>query len=164
MVVEYEELPVVLDLEDAAADTNLVHADLGTNRSYTWALIPDPDAVDAAFASAAHTVKERYLQQRLIPMAMEPRGVCVIPEPFGGDYTIYSSTQVPHFLKIFMAIVTGIPEHRSGWSRRRSAAVRFQTRHLRRRALCLALAKRLGRPCAGEERSENAPRPCTAAA
>ena len=37
--------------------------------------IPDPAAVDAAFANAAHTVKERYLQQRLIPMAMEPRGV-----------------------------------------------------------------------------------------
>jgi carbon-monoxide dehydrogenase large subunit len=158
VIVDYDEMPVVLDLEEAASDTNLVHADLGTNRTYTWSLVPEPDAVDRAFAEAAHTVKERYLQQRLIPMAMEPRGVCVVPQPFGGDYLISSSTQVPHFLKIFMAIVTGIPEH-----------------HLRvvvpsvggafgskldiyaEEALCLVLAKRLGRPVRwNEERGENA--------
>ena len=158
VVVEYEELPVVLDLEDAAADTNLVHADLGTNRSYTWALIPDPDAVDRAFASAAHTVKERYLQQRLIPMAMEPRGVCVIPEPFGGDYTIYSSTQVPHFLKIFMAIVTGIPEHRLRVVVPEvGGAFGSKLDIYAEDALCLAMAKRLGRPVRwSEERGENA--------
>ena len=158
VVVEYEELPVVLDLEDAAADTNLVHADLGTNSSYTWALIPDPDAVDRAFASAAHTVKERYLQQRLIPMAMEPRGVCVIPEPFGGDYTIYSSTQVPHFLKIFMAIVTGIPEHRLRVVVPEvGGAFGSKLDIYAEDALCLAMAKRLGRPVRwSEERGENA--------
>ena len=158
VVVEYEELPVVLDLEDAAADTNLVHADLGTNSSYTWALIPDPDAVDRAFASAAHTVKERYLQQRLIPMAMEPRGVCVIPEPFGGDYTIYSSTQVPHFLKIFMAIVTGIPEHRLRVVVPEvGGAFGSKLDIYAEDALCLAMAKRLGRPVRwAEERGENA--------
>ena len=50
-----------------------------TNASYTWELVPDPAAVDAAFAGAAHVVRERYVQQRLIPMAMEPRGVCVDP-------------------------------------------------------------------------------------
>ncbi|MGZ4736105.1 MAG: xanthine dehydrogenase family protein molybdopterin-binding subunit, partial [Acidimicrobiia bacterium] len=100
IVVEYDALPAVLDLEDAAADTNLVHAELGTNESYTWSLIPDPAAVDAAFANATHVVSERYLQQRLIPMAMEPRGVVVQPEPFGGNVTVYSSTQIPHILKV----------------------------------------------------------------
>ena len=43
--------------------------------AYTWELKPDEAKVDAAFAAAAHVVKERYIQQRLIPSAMEPRGV-----------------------------------------------------------------------------------------
>ena len=42
VVVDYDELPVVLDLEDAATDQHLVHAGLGTNTSYTWALDPRP--------------------------------------------------------------------------------------------------------------------------
>ena len=68
--------------------------------------------MSAAFASAAHTVKERYVQQRLIPMAMEPRACAAIPEPFGGGITLYSATQIPHLLKIQAAITLGIPEHR----------------------------------------------------
>ena len=59
--------------------STLVHSGPADELSYTWALVPDPAAVDAAFADAAHIVKERYVQQRLIPMAMEPRGVCVVP-------------------------------------------------------------------------------------
>ena len=103
-------------------------------------------------------MKERYLQQRLIPMAMEPRGVCVIPEPFGGDYTIYSSTQVPHFLKIFMAIVTGIPEHRLRVVVPEvGGAFGSKLDIYAEDALCLAMAKRLGRPVRwSEERGENA--------
>ena len=69
-------------------DRVVIHDALGTNKCYTWELIPDPAAVDAAFADAAHTVKERYVQQRLIPMAMEPRGVAVVPQPHGGEVTV----------------------------------------------------------------------------
>ena len=112
VVVDYEELPAVLDVESAAADGALVHADLGTNTSYVWTLEPDPDAVERAFADASHTVHQRYVQQRLIPMAMEPRGVCIVPEPYGGDVTVYSSTQIPHILKIQLAIILGVAEHR----------------------------------------------------
>ena len=50
VVVDYETLPAVVDLEDALADTTVIHDDLGTNSSYTWELCPDKDAVDAAFA------------------------------------------------------------------------------------------------------------------
>ena len=88
VVVDYESLPAVVDLEDALADTTVIHDELGTNKSYTWELCPDRDAVDAAFAAAAHTVSERYVQQRLIPAAMEPRGVAVIPSPHNGDVTV----------------------------------------------------------------------------
>ena len=110
--VSYEPLDAVVDLEDALSDRVLVHDELGTNKSYTWELIPDQAAVDAAFAGAAHTIKERYLQQRLIPMAMEPRGVAVVPQPHGGEVTVYSATQIPHILKIMLAATTGMPEHK----------------------------------------------------
>ena len=102
IVVDYEPLPAVVDLEAALADTVLVHADLGTNTSYTWELVVGAEAVDAAFANAAFTVKERYIQQRLIPMAMEPRGCASVPQPFGGDLTLYSATQIPHILKVIV--------------------------------------------------------------
>ncbi|MFZ6005256.1 MAG: xanthine dehydrogenase family protein molybdopterin-binding subunit [Actinomycetota bacterium] len=112
VVVDYEPLEAVVDLDDALSDGVVIHESLGTNRSYTWELIPDAAAVDAAFEAAAVTVKERYVQQRLIPAAMEPRGVVVVPQPHGGEVTVWSATQIPHILKIMMAATTGVPEHK----------------------------------------------------
>ncbi len=108
--VEYEPLPAVTGLEDALSDRVVIHDELGTNKSYTWELKIGEDAVAAAFANAVHTVKERYIQQRLIPMAMEPRAVAAVPQPFGGDVTLYSATQIPHILKVMTALTLGIPE------------------------------------------------------
>jgi len=110
VVVEYDPLPAVIDLEDARSDRVVIHEELGTNTSYTWELKPDEAAVDAAFESAAHRVRGRYVQQRLIPSAMEPRGVLVVPQPFGNEYTIYSATQIPHILKVMLALTLGLPE------------------------------------------------------
>ncbi|MGH9015594.1 MAG: xanthine dehydrogenase family protein molybdopterin-binding subunit [Acidimicrobiia bacterium] len=158
VVVDYEELPVVLDLEDAAADRELANTGLGTNVSYTWSLTPDDAAVERAFADATHTVQERYLQQRLIPMAIEPRGVLVVPEPFGGEFTIRSATQIPHILKVMLGITLGIPEQKlrvavpsvgGGFGSKLNVYAE--------EALCLALARRLRRPVRWtEERTENA--------
>jgi carbon-monoxide dehydrogenase large subunit len=158
IVVDYDELPAVVGLEDALADRNLVHQSLGTNTSYTWSLVPDAAAVDSAFAGAAHVVRERYVQQRLIPNAMETRGVCVVPQPFGGDYTIYSSTQIPHILKVMLGIVTGIPEQKlrvvAPWV---GGGFGSKLNVYAEEALCLALARRLKRPVRWtEERIENA--------
>ncbi len=113
VIVDYEPKPAVVDLAGAvAADSPLVHEEIGTNASYTWELIPDPDAVDAAFAGAAHVVKERYVQQRLIPAAMEPRGVVAVPSVAGGELTLYSATQIPHILKVMTAVTLGIGENK----------------------------------------------------
>ncbi|HET6833471.1 MAG TPA: molybdopterin cofactor-binding domain-containing protein [Acidimicrobiales bacterium] len=108
--VDYDPLEAVVDLEDAASDRTVIHDGLGTNRSYTWTLVPDPDAVERAFAEAAHVVRERYLQQRLIPVAIEPRGVAAVPGVYGGDLTVYSATQIPHILKIMITATCGVPE------------------------------------------------------
>jgi carbon-monoxide dehydrogenase large subunit len=159
IVVEYEALPAVIDLEDALSDRVVVHDELGTNTSYTWNLLVEETegAVEAAFAAAAHTVSERYVQQRLIPMALEPRAVVAMPQPFGGDMTLYSSTQIPHILKVMTAITLGIPEHQmrvvapavgGGFG----AKLNVYAEEL----LCVALARKHGTPVRwNEERSEN---------
>lgn len=110
--VDYAPLPAVGSIGAAVADTATAHSELSTNKAYHWPLIPDQAALDAAFGNATHHITANFVQQRLIPMAMEPRGVLAVPAPHGGDVTLYSSTQVPHILKVMIAAVTGIPEHR----------------------------------------------------
>ncbi|MHB1711590.1 MAG: xanthine dehydrogenase family protein molybdopterin-binding subunit, partial [Acidimicrobiales bacterium] len=156
VVVDYDPLDAVVDLEDARSDRVVIHDDLGTNTSYTWELKPDADAVERAFAEAAYTVSERYVQQRLIASAMEPRGVVVVPQPFGGTYTVYSATQIPHILKVMLAITVGVPETNlrvvapavgGGFGSKLNVYAE--------EALALALARRLRQPVRWiEERSE----------
>ncbi len=110
VVVDYAELAAVPNLDAAMAGAAVAHSSLSTNHAYHWPLVPDPDALEAAFANAAHTVTAEFVQQRLIPAAMEPRGVLAVPSPYGGDITLYSSTQVPHILKVMVAATTGISE------------------------------------------------------
>jgi carbon-monoxide dehydrogenase large subunit len=112
--VDYDPLPVVLDLEAAlAAGAPLVHADAGTNKCYSWVF--DSAAAGAggdvatAESEAEVVIRRRYVQQRLIPAFMEPRSV--IADPTGDGWTVYSSTQLPHILRVLLAMVTGTPEH-----------------------------------------------------
>ena len=112
VVVDYEPLDAVVTIEDAETDRIVIHESEGTNVSYVWPLVPDPDAVEAAFADAAHHVTETFVHQRLIPTAMEPRGVAAVPAPHNGDMILYSSTQIPHLLKVMAAITLGLPEQK----------------------------------------------------
>lgn len=108
--VDYEPLPAVASIAAAITGDAAAHSELSSNKCFSWPLVPDPDALDAAFADAAHTVSADFHQQRLIPAAMEPRGVLAVPSPYGGDVTLYSATQVPHVLRVMLAATTGIPE------------------------------------------------------
>ena len=112
VVVDYEPLDAVVTIEDAETARIVIHESEGTNVSYVWPLVPDPDAVEAAFADAAHHVTETFVHQRLIPTAMEPRGVAAVPAPHNGDMILYSSTQIPHILKVMAAITLGLPEQK----------------------------------------------------
>lgn len=134
IVVDYDPLPTVVDLEEALADGVLVHEELGTNSSYTWELKIGEDAVERAFAEAPHVVKEHYVDRALIPMAMEPRAVAAGPD-LGGDVTLYSTTQIPHILKDHAGDDAG--DARAPDPGRRpvvSARARLQARRLRRGA------------------------------
>ena len=117
--VDYEELPAALDLRAAAADQDgvLAHPELGTNRSATWvfdsAEAGTGESADAAIAAAREdgvVLEREYRQQRLIPSFMEPRSVVV--DPTGEQFVMTSATQVPHILRLMLALTLGVPEHR----------------------------------------------------
>ena len=112
VVVDYELLPAVVDMAAAVEDgADLAHTSLESNKSYTWALpSPDPETVDQVFADADIVIERELINQRLVPLAMEPRSVVVSPMGHTGEYTVWSATQVPHFLRIFLALVTETPE------------------------------------------------------
>jgi carbon-monoxide dehydrogenase large subunit len=113
--VDYDPLPVVLDMEQALAEgADLTHDHVASNESFRW-IFDAGDAgtggnTDEAFANADVVVSRRFVQQRLIPAFMEPRSTVVQPQ--GDNYTVWSSTQVPHILRIMLAMTTGIPEHK----------------------------------------------------
>jgi len=107
--VDYAPLPAVIDMEQALQPSSaLVHEDLGTNQCYR--MVVESGDVDAAFRDAPVTIERRFVQQRLIPTAMEPRAV--VCQPDGDEYTMWSATQVPHILRLMLSAVTGIGEHR----------------------------------------------------
>ncbi len=108
--VDYEPLPPVLDMEEALKDEVLVHSDKGTNKSFLWPF--DGGDYDAAKAKADVVIKRRFIQQRLIPNAIEPRCVVVEPIAAANEFTVYSATQIPHILRVMLALVTGVPEQK----------------------------------------------------
>jgi aerobic carbon-monoxide dehydrogenase large subunit len=107
--VDYDELPVVIDMQEALKEGSpVIHEQFGSNEAYTWTLANGD--TDKVFAEAPVVVKERYYHPRLIPNAIEPRGVVVQPAPAQGEVTIWSATQIPHILRTLMALVMGIHE------------------------------------------------------
>ncbi|HZD17651.1 MAG TPA: xanthine dehydrogenase family protein molybdopterin-binding subunit [Actinomycetota bacterium] len=146
VAVEYEPLSAVTDVEAALTDgAPLVHEELGTNRSYTWTNANGD--VDEVFGGAAVVIKERYRVQRQVPNAMEPRAVLVEPNLASGQFTMWTSTQIPHVLRTAMALATGIPE-----SKLRIVAPRVgggfgsKLQVYPEEALALAIAAKIGRP------------------
>lgn len=110
--VDYEDLPAALDLKKSAADEVLAHPDLGTNRAATW-VFDSKEAgtggdVEDTIRDAEVLIEREYRQQRLIPAFMEPRSVVV--DPTGEQITMWSATQVPHILRVMLALTLGVPE------------------------------------------------------
>lgn len=106
--VEYEPLPSVQDPEAAMKPhAPVLHPDLGTNVCFRTTY--GGGNVEEAFAGADVVVKTRVVQQRLIPAAMETRGV--VAQYKGGELTVWTSTQIPHVVKTALAETVKLPEH-----------------------------------------------------
>ncbi|HVB57457.1 MAG TPA: xanthine dehydrogenase family protein molybdopterin-binding subunit [Candidatus Acidoferrales bacterium] len=109
--VDYDVLPPVADPEKALApNAPAVHPQWPDNVAFTYHL--EGGDVDKAFAEADVVVKQRITSQRLIPMAMETRGV--VAEWRGADrqLNLYTSTQIPHLVRTLVAQMLGLDENR----------------------------------------------------
>jgi carbon-monoxide dehydrogenase large subunit len=145
--VDYDPLAPVLSIEHALSDgAPLVYDEYGDNFCFNDFKMDIGD-VDRVFSEAPVVVKERYYHPRLIPNAMEPRGVVVQPVAATGELTMWSSTQIPHILRTTLALTLGIPE-----SKLRVIAPEVgggfgsKLEVYPEEAVCLAVARKLGRP------------------
>ncbi len=103
--VGYEPLPAVLDIRTALDEGSPKVHEAG-NKSFEWPFAQGD--LDEAFRGAPVVIERTYRQQRLIPSAMEPRAV--VATDVGGEVTLWSATQIPHVLRVMLALVTGIGE------------------------------------------------------
>ena len=110
IAVDYEELPAAADLLTAYAgaappifdglDSNIV--DTGEKKS---------DDVDAVFADAPHSLRQRMHSQRVAGVPMEVRAVLAAPDAVTGGLTIWTSTQIPHGVRSALAEALRLPEN-----------------------------------------------------
>ena len=106
--VDFDELPAVIDLKQAASDEVKIHDELDSNILHTWTyhgywaalgLEDQSPEVDAAMEEEdAVIVSLEMTNQRLIPVAIEPRSVMAEYQTGYDRFTVHSSTQVPHAL------------------------------------------------------------------
>src|SRR3954452_22707025 len=108
VIVEYDPLPVVVDPEQALTDETLIYPALGTNKVHEWSL--GGGDLEGGFAEADVIIERRVVNHRMAGAAIEPRGV--LAEYRAGQLTVWSSTQVPHFVKLFLAVLLDISEDR----------------------------------------------------
>jgi aerobic carbon-monoxide dehydrogenase large subunit len=106
--VDYTPLPSVTDPEQAVrTDAPRLHDSIEGNQAFHWTV--SGGDVEAAFRDAEVVIKERIVQQRLIPTAMETRAALAHYVPASGELTLWNTTQNVRFLS---SLVTGIPEDR----------------------------------------------------
>jgi aerobic carbon-monoxide dehydrogenase large subunit len=113
VTVDYEPLPCVCDLPAAvAAQAPLVHERFGTNVVFDIER-GDRDKTEAAMAGAAKVVELRLRNSRLAANPLEPRAYLCEYDATADRYTLYATTQQPHYLRRWLSVYTlHIPEHK----------------------------------------------------
>jgi len=111
--VDYTDLPAAATMPQAlAAGAPAVHDDVPSNLCYDWH-IGDKAVIDGIFAGAHKIVKLDLTNNRLVPNAMEPRAALGDFDTSSGDYTLYTTSQNPHVIRLLMgAFVLHIPENK----------------------------------------------------
>jgi carbon-monoxide dehydrogenase large subunit len=111
--IDYTDLPASASLAAALAPgAATVHDDVPGNICYDWH-IGDKAIVDGVFAGAHKVVRLDLINNRLIPNAMEPRAAIGDYDVNSGEYTLYTTSQNPHVIRLLMgAFVLHIPENK----------------------------------------------------
>jgi carbon-monoxide dehydrogenase large subunit len=156
VAVDYEPLPAVMDLEAAMQpESPVARSDRPDNIGWDTSFAGGD--IEAAFAEAEVVVRERITQQRLFPIALEMR--CCIADyvPFDGRLTLWTSTQVPHFVRLFVGSGLGLNESQVRViSPDVGGGFGSKIRPYGEEYLCAAASKLCGRPVKwNEERTEN---------
>lgn len=111
MEVDYEPLTPVIDPQQALQEgAPQLHGDAPNNQAFHW--VAAGGDVEEAFRSPEVVVRERIVQQRLIPNAMEPRAALAQWVGVTGELTLWSTTQNPHIVRLLLSSVAGLPEHK----------------------------------------------------
>lgn len=109
--VDYEPLPVIADAESAQADDAPRMFDDWRNNLFVERQFKGGD-IEAARNAAAHVVRRTYKTHRQAGVPMECRGVLAEFDPTDETLTVWSSTQIPHLLRTFLAEALDWPETR----------------------------------------------------
>ena len=111
--VDYDVQPAVASAVKAMeSGAPQVHDEVPGNVCYDWEL-GDKDAVDKAINDAHHVTTFDLVNNRLIPNAIEPRAAIGEYDPAGDNYTLTTTSQNPHVIRLLMcAFVLQIPEHK----------------------------------------------------
>ena len=159
VVVDYREIPVVVDAASALADGAVqLHENAPGNVVLQWSCGKSAEIVDAALAASEIRIEQTIRNQRLIPTPIETRGSIGKYDPGTGDYTLWTTSQGPHVMRLLItAFVMAIPEHKIrvispdiGGGFGQKIFLYWDM------PLMLALAKRIGRPVKYvEDRSSN---------
>jgi carbon-monoxide dehydrogenase large subunit len=154
VVVEYEPLPVVVDPEAALKDGSaLVHEEFGTNQTHQWGL--GSEDMEVAWEEADVVVERRIVNHRTAGAPIEPRAC--IAEYRAGYLTLWTTTQIPHLTRSFLAgsmqmgedrIRVVAPDVGGGFG--------VKLNHYPEEAIACAASRKLGRPIKWTEtRSEH---------
>ena len=109
--LDLDALPAVVSAEAAlAANTPLIHEHLRTNLFGAFSM--GKGDVHAAMAAAPHKLQRRFYHHRYAAMPMECRGVAAIHDQRTDSITIWSATQVVHWVRREVAAILGLPDAR----------------------------------------------------
>jgi carbon-monoxide dehydrogenase large subunit len=110
VVVEYDPLPAVIDLDDATSDATLLFEDAGTNVLLALPPLPEEAAGDSFFAGCEVVVRQTMMNQRLVSCPMEVQSSAA----YWQDNRLVSwcNTQTPHTVRDVLSALYGVaPEN-----------------------------------------------------
>ena len=108
VMVDWDLLPVVTDMEASLAGDVVIHADLGDNKCFSRELITEN--FEAEFAKADVVVEKVYEFSRHTGVTNEPRGILADYNPAENLLTVYQGTQTPNMMQDIFSRHLGIPE------------------------------------------------------
>lgn len=113
IVTDFEVLPAIIDPAQAQKQgAQQIHEIAPSNTIYQWHL-GDADATAAALKSAKHITKLDFINNRLVPNAIEPRAAIAEYDEGAEHFTLWTTSQNPHVARLVISAFVGVaPEHK----------------------------------------------------